>query len=122
MEKVMRLNEAFESFTQASRSLEVSYSHLQERILHLTMEVESKNRQLKNALSDSDEARDYLKGILENLNEAIMVLDADSTIVMINRAAKDLLDVEPDRFIGESIESLEFSRRNKALPRPGGTV
>ncbi len=47
MEEAVKLNEAFHSFTQASRSLEVYYEKLSERVRFLTSEVERKNAKLK---------------------------------------------------------------------------
>ncbi len=47
MEEAVKLNEAFHTFTQASKSLEVYYEKLSERVRFLTSEVESKNAQLK---------------------------------------------------------------------------
>ncbi len=47
MEEAVKLNEAFHSFTQASRSLEVYYEKLSGRVKFLTAEVERKNDQLK---------------------------------------------------------------------------
>ncbi|UCH81503.1 MAG: hypothetical protein JSW20_02525 [Nitrospiraceae bacterium] len=42
----MKLNEAFNSFTKASRSLEVYYEKLSDKVRSLTAEVEMKNAQL----------------------------------------------------------------------------
>jgi signal transduction histidine kinase len=47
VEEAVKLNEAFHSFTQASRSLEVYYEKLSERVKFLTAEVERKNVKLK---------------------------------------------------------------------------
>ncbi len=54
MRDVLQLNDAFESFTIVSKSLEEYYSRLQEKVIYLTKELEEKNRQLKIAL-DNDE-------------------------------------------------------------------
>ncbi len=47
MEQVLKLNEAFHNFTQASKSLEIYYGKLQERVEYLTQELEKRNAQLK---------------------------------------------------------------------------
>ncbi|MBI5409575.1 MAG: hypothetical protein HZA14_09450 [Nitrospirae bacterium] len=47
MEKTVKLNEAFYSFTQASRSLETCYAKLSEKVQYLTQELEKKNTKLK---------------------------------------------------------------------------
>lgn len=53
MEDIGLLNEAFQNFTVASKSLETYYEKLQEKVLYLTEEVAEKNRQLEKALNDS---------------------------------------------------------------------
>jgi len=109
MNDIGRLKEAFLNFTEASKSLETYYGKLQERVQYLTLEVEEKNRQLKDALNNTEEAKDYLKGILENLRDAIIVLDMDKNVSMMNRAAEDLFRLQGPSTIGRSFAELDFS-------------
>jgi nitrate/nitrite-specific signal transduction histidine kinase len=60
---VDQLNEAFHTFTAASKSLETSYGLLTERVAYLTTELEIRNQQLKDALADAEENKDYLKAL-----------------------------------------------------------
>ncbi len=113
MEEISRLNEAFYNFTIASKSLETYYEKLHEKVRYLTIEVEEKNRQLKEALYDAEEAKDYLKGILQSLGEAIIVLDPDENVTMINRAAEELLGLDTEYAIGKPFNSLDFSIENE---------
>ncbi len=91
MEKAIKLNEAFQSFTQASKSLETYYARLAERVRYLTQELEKKNAQLNEALLKARESKDFLQAVLQSIGEAIIVLDRDERITMINRAAEELL-------------------------------
>ncbi len=109
MNDISKLKEAFLNFTEASKSLEEYYGRLQEQVKYLTLEVEEKNRQLKDALSSTEEAKDYLKGILENLKDAIIVLDTDKNVSMMNRASEDLLMLNAASTFGRPFESLPFS-------------
>ncbi|MBI5635200.1 MAG: PAS domain-containing protein [Nitrospirae bacterium] len=109
MSDIGKLKEAFLNFTEASKSLEAYYGRLQEQVKYLTLEVEEKNRQLKDALSSTEEAKDYLKGILENLKDAIIVLDTDKNVSMMNRASEDLLMQNAEAVIGRPFEGLPFS-------------
>jgi|Deesub1362A_J573_1020465.scaffolds.fasta_scaffold00398_5 signal transduction histidine kinase len=109
MEEISRLSEAFRNFTLASRSLETYYEKLQEKIRYLTIELEEKNRQLRDALLDAEEAKDYLKGILESLREAIVVLDPEGKVTMINRAAGEMFGLQVEEAIGRHFDSLGFS-------------
>ncbi len=103
------LNEAFHSFTTASRSLETYYEALQEKVRHLTAELETKNKQLNAALADAEKSKDYLNAILYNLEEAIIVVDPYDKITMLNKSAEDLLCLQPQDAAGKEFSILDFS-------------
>ncbi len=109
MKDVVQLHEAFHHFTVASKSLEEHYKSLQDKVQYLTDELEKKNRQLKTALSDTEEAKDYLKGILQSLREGIIVLDPDENVTMINTAAEKMLDLDIVNVMGRPFHTLDFS-------------
>jgi signal transduction histidine kinase len=106
---VERLNKAFQNFTIASKSLETSYDLLREKIRYLTTELEIKNKQLNDALADAEKNREYLKAILYNLEEAIIVTDPEDMVTMINRSAEKLLELSPVDAIGREFRHLPFS-------------
>ncbi|MBF0565389.1 MAG: PAS domain S-box protein [Nitrospirae bacterium] len=108
MEDIGRLNDAFYNFTEASRSLELIYEKLKERVNYLTIEVEKKNEQLEQALYDTEEVKDYLKGILESLREAIIVLDTNGKVTMFNKAAERMLGLKEADVTGMSYDELNF--------------
>jgi PAS domain S-box-containing protein len=91
VEKVVKLNKAFHSFTQASKSLQTYYEKLDKRVQYLTHELEKKNEQLNKAIFEAKESKDYIHAVLQSIGEAIIVLDQDEKITMINRAAEYLL-------------------------------
>ena len=91
MEKVVKLNEAFHNFTQASQNLQTYYEKLRERVHYLTQELEKKNMQLNRAILEVGESKDYLQAVLQSMGEAIIVLDQEEKVTMINRAAEELL-------------------------------
>lgn len=106
LKDIAQLNEAFESFTLASRSLEGYYERLQSRVEYLSRELEERNRQLSRALQDTDEAKNYLDAIVQGLSEAIVVLDSAGRVTMINRAARDMLGLQASAAIGMEFGSL----------------
>ncbi|GAB4387992.1 MAG: ATP-binding protein [Thermodesulfovibrionales bacterium] len=108
MEDMTRLNEAFRDFTQVSRSLEGHYEKLRDTVRHLAIELEQKNRALEEALSSAEEAKDSLRCILESLGEAIIVLDQDRRVTMINRAAEEMLGTTAREAAGLSLEGIGF--------------
>jgi signal transduction histidine kinase len=106
-----QLNEAFNTFTAASKSLETSYGLLKERVTYLTTELEIRNQQLKAALDDAEKNKDYLKAVLYNLEEAIIVVDPEGRVTMMNRSAEDLLGTALHEAIGTLFSSFAVSIR-----------
>jgi signal transduction histidine kinase len=103
------LNEAFQNFTKASKSLEAYYELLQEKVKYLTNELEKKNKEIQAALSDAERNKDYLKAILYNLEESIIVVDPEDRVTMLNKSAEDLLGIPLSDAIGNVFRSLNFS-------------
>jgi signal transduction histidine kinase len=106
---VDQLNEAFHTFTAASKSLETSYGRLTERVAYLTKELEIRNQQLKDALAAAEENKDYLKAILYNLEEAIIVVDPEGLVTMMNRSAENLLGIPAGEGLGKAYSSFPLS-------------
>ncbi len=109
MKDISQLNEAFQNFTLASKSLESSYARLQEKVQYLTGEIAQKNVQLGDALSKTEEAKDFLRGILESLHEAIIVLDPEKKVTMVNRAAEEFLGFSAEEVTGIPFDQLSFT-------------
>lgn len=109
MGNVVMLNEAFDNFTRASKSLETYYTKLRQRVDHLTNELEEKNRQLNEAIAEVRESKDYLQAILQSIGEAIIVLDQDEKISVMNKAAEDLLCIDPTAAIGRQMDDLTYN-------------
>jgi signal transduction histidine kinase len=94
------LQEAFSNFTAASRSLEATYLRLKEEVRYLTEVLEETNQRLSRALAEAEETKDFLNGILQSLEEAIIVLDHRERVIMLNRAAERLLERSASEVIG----------------------
>src|SRR3990170_5306600 len=103
------LSEAFQNFTKASKSLEAYYELLQEKVRYLTNEPGKKNKELQAALSDAERNKDYLNAILYNLEEAIIVVDPEDRITMLNKSAEELLGIALSDAIGKVFKNLHFS-------------
>jgi signal transduction histidine kinase len=58
---------------------------LREKVRYLTIELEERNAQLKAALADATSAKDSLRCILQSMAEALIVLDRDGNVTMVNR-------------------------------------
>lgn len=88
---IAQLEEAFQSFSAVSKSIESYYELLQRKIDFLTLELEKKNIQLNNALSDVEKVNDYLNAVLYNIEEIIIVIDGNEKVTMINKSAERYL-------------------------------
>lgn len=106
------LNEAFQKFTLASKSLENYYDLLHERVKHLTNELERKNKQLESALSDAERNKDFLNAIIHSLEEAIIVIDPEEKITMLNKSAEELFGLSLSDVNGKTFVELKLSIEN----------
>ncbi len=122
MENIVKLNEAFSTFTQASKSLETYYKKLHERVRYLTKELEEKNLELKQAVLDLNESKDYLQAVLQSIGEAMIVTDQDEKIAMINSEAEKLFCIDAHNAIGKTFDELDFSIDNDGSSNPVMTV
>jgi nitrogen fixation/metabolism regulation signal transduction histidine kinase len=109
MDELGLLNNAFHTFAEASKKLELHYEKLQERINHLTLELEKKNLQLEKALEETEKAKDYLKCILHSIGEAIVVVDYNRIVTMINRAAEEMFGITYEEAVGKPLSRLNIS-------------
>jgi signal transduction histidine kinase len=101
------LNEAFQNFSAASKSLEASYGLLQDRVAYLTTELEVRNQQLKEALDEAERNKDYLNAVLYNLEEAIVVVDPAGTVSLMNRSAEALLRTPLATALGKPFAAMD---------------
>jgi len=108
-DRIRHLNEAFSSFTAASGLLEQYYGELREKVRYLTVELEERNAQLKAALADAETAKDNLRCVLHSMGEALVVLDPDGRVTMINRAAAEMFGIGAAGAAGKPFEALGCS-------------
>jgi len=108
VEKAVRLNEAFHNFTEASKNLQTYYDKLGEKVRYLTQELEQKNTQLNLAILEVGESKDYLQAVLQSIGEAIIVLDQEEKVTMLNRAAEEFLRVRKQDITGMMFSDLAF--------------
>jgi signal transduction histidine kinase len=113
VERIRHLNEAFSSFTAASGLLERHYERLRETVRYLTVELEERNAQLRAALAEAETAKDNLRCILQSMGEAIVVLDGDGIVTMVNRAATEMLGTKAADAAGRPFEELGLPPGNE---------
>ncbi len=107
------LKEAFSSFLDASKSLENYFLVLQDRINYLTKELEKKNKELKGFLEEKESTNNFLKTILDSIDEAIMVLDGEKRVMMLNEGAKKLLNIIESDVVGKNFAKISINIRKE---------
>ena len=93
-----------ETFTQMSKDLEESYRKLEDYSKTLEEKVEERTRGMHEALRDTAEARDRIDGIVKSVADGFIVTDTYNRVILMNRAAEDLLGVRLSEVIDRPIE------------------
>jgi PAS domain S-box-containing protein len=93
-----------ETFTQMSKDLAESYRKLEDYSKTLEEKVEERTRGMHEALQDTAEARDRIDGIVKSVADGLIVTDTYNRVVLMNRAAEDLLGVRLSEVIDRPIE------------------
>lgn len=106
---ISQLHEAFQSFTAASKSIELYYEQLQKKIDFLTFELDRKNSELQKALLDLEKANDFLEAVLYNLKDIVIVLDENDQITMINKSAEEYFNLDSKNMRGKTLSDLSLN-------------
>ena len=93
-----------ETFNQMSKNLEESYKKLEDYSKTLEEKVEERTREVHAALRDTAEARDRIDGIVKSVADGLIVTDTYNRVILMNRAAEDLLGVRLSEVIDRPIE------------------
>ena len=82
---------------QAEEELKKYQDHLEELI-------EERTKTLSVSLTETEEARDQIDGILKSVADGLVVTDLNNRVIMMNRAAEDLLGVRFSEVVNRSID------------------
>ena len=100
------LAEAFEKFTETTKTMDESYRRLETRVAALDRELADANREL--ALTS-----DYLESLLESMSDGVTAIDPSGRITAFNRAASAVLGYDRDEVVGQRFP--DVFRREFAL-------
>ena len=78
-----------------------------QRILYqenLEITVDERTKELTESLVEVEEAKDYIDGILGSVADGLVVTDMKNRVIMMNRAAEDLLGVRFSEVVNRSID------------------
>ncbi len=85
------LHEAFNLFNQMSQQLSASYTQLEDRVTHLTEELQSVSAQRMHELAEKERLAERLEGLLNVLPGGVVVLDSKGFVRQANPAALEML-------------------------------
>ncbi len=101
------LVEAFSRFEEHCQQLESVHQELRQQLNEAHLELDRKNRELSQRVSEIEMIRQRLSTVLESITNAVMLVDEEGMIDLANNAAK--------QFFGEDIEGEPFRERASAL-------
>jgi PAS domain S-box-containing protein len=102
-------------FQGASRDLterKETEEKIKEYSKNLESMVEERTKALNRALYDTEQARDRIDGILKSVGDGLIVTDLYNRVILMNRAAEDLLGVRLSEVIDRPID---FAIEDKTL-------
>ncbi len=82
------LQQSFESFDRATMRLQNAFADLEEKFEAINKELDSKNVELQEALTEKEKISSYLQNIIESLATGVIVADLEGKTTIMNRCAK----------------------------------
>lgn len=118
------LCKAFEMFSLETSRLEFAYAALKDQFKELNLELQKANSKLEHKVSELDLITEYLKSILNNINQGILFVDLQGLITTYNQAAEAILGIKRDAVIFNhfsknfSDEAFGFSMKEALASHP----
>ena len=98
------------SFDMLVERLQDSYQGLENKIEEKTKSLEEKNKSLEenklaimNILEDMEESKVKTESMLANIGDGVIATDSNSSILLVNKKAEELLGVNKDELIGKAL-------------------
>lgn len=108
------IHSVIKTFDTRLSDLSISYSALQKRIGQLDNQLQKKNVELQRSLEETSRLRNLLDSILQSINDAVIAVDDNGIICMVNRAANSLLEIEGQTLMGR-LHTQVFSERSPSV-------
>ena len=106
------LQAAFETFNQLSEQLSESYGVLEQRVAHLTDELNQVSAQRVEELAEKECIAERLEGLLKVLPGGVVVIDETGRVTEANPAAIDMLGEPLEGELWRNVIARSFSPRS----------
>jgi two-component system nitrogen regulation sensor histidine kinase NtrY len=73
---------------------------------HMVKELKEGKETLQSAYLESDRRRLFIENILDNINSGVILLDTTGNILMINKRACSIIDINPEKVINKHYREL----------------
>lgn len=95
-----------ESGSEEINDLIVSFNQMTTDLSRSRREVEAANESLRLTLERLDEHTRYIEVVLSNVSTGVISLDSHDRITTMNRRAGELLKLDPDHYLGYSVQDV----------------
>ena len=89
---------------------------------HMVKELKEKEKSLQSAYFESDTRRLFIENILDNINSGVIMLDLTGQIIMINKRACSIVDINPDKVLDHNYRELISMIHSEELQRLVGGI
>lgn len=104
--QIAHLTDAFEYFNATTERLASAYKKLEDEFAGINVELEKKNRQLQQKIEEVDHVRSHLENILHSMTTAVIAVDLDLHITVLNRAAEQMFAVDSNSCTGAALHTV----------------
>ena len=104
-----QLGEAFSAFAEVAEQLQGAYQSLQVSATRLDRELADANQQLQTQVVELENLSGSLAAVLRAIPCGVVVAGPDGTVLMMNPAAEEILDVAGERLLGKNAAGFQDS-------------
>ncbi len=101
-----QLQQAFQDFQARADKLSSAYEAMQKDFKKINIELDKKNRALKESLAKQEEMQTYLNSILESMNNGVISVNTAGKITQFNKAAAEIIGYKQDEVWDKSFDDL----------------
>jgi PAS domain S-box-containing protein len=109
------LQNAFKDFQLRAERLSVAYEAMQSDFKKVNIELDKKNAELEESLSNQEEMQTYLHSILESMDNGVIGIDISGNITHFNRAAAEITGFSSGAVMGKEYSSI-FGANSQEKP------